>query len=330
MPAGLKLIDIKAGEIYQFISCLQFRLQLMDSSCLARLPAKIRTREINDADVPDVVNLLTRGYGTERTHDFWEHMLACLSRRAVPAGFPRYGYVIESDGKLVGVLIEIYSTIWEGGAAKIRCNGSSLYVDPAFRFYAQPLITKALKRKNVTVLNITSAPHTHRMIEALGFSRYTDGAFIAVPLLSRSPKDISVRIIDARNKPDVPFDSHERELLLDHADYGCTSLWCIARKQAHPFVFRSRPFMFRSRTIKILPVAQLVYCRNVDDFMQFARPIGWYLAKRVFPLVMLDANGPIRGLVGKYYADKAPRYYCGPDRPRIGDLAYTETSMFGI
>jgi hypothetical protein len=46
--------------------------------------------------------------------------------------------------------------------------------------------------------------------------------------------------------------------------------------------------------------------------------------------VILDANGPVPGLVGRYYPERMPRYYFGPDRPKIGDLAYTETSMFGV
>jgi hypothetical protein len=287
------------------------------------MPAKVIIRQIDHADIPEVVNLLKRGFGTERTREFWERFLACLSRRLVPAGFPRYGYVVESDGKLVGVLLEIYSTIWEDGAGKIRCNGSSLYVDPPFRVYAPLLIARAIKHRSVTVLNITSAPHTRKMIESLGFIRYADGVFVAAPVLSQPLDDIPVRVIGARNKPDVPFDRRERDLLLEHADYGCTSLWCVTHERAYPFIFRSR-------RVKILPCAQLVYCHNMDTFVQFARPIGWYLARRLRPFVMLDANGPILGLVGKYYFGITPRYYCGPDPPRTGDLAYTETSMMGI
>jgi hypothetical protein len=287
------------------------------------MPAKIRIRQIVDADVPEVVNLLARGFGRERTRAFWKHVLDCLGRRSVPPGYPRYGCVLASDGKLVGVLIEITSIIRERSAAKIRCNGSSFYVDPAFRFYAQLLVSRALKYKNITVLDITSAPHTRTMIETLGFIRYSDGVLVAVPLLSPPPKDIPVGVIDAHDLPDVPFDPHERDLLLEHAEYGCTSLWCIAHQQAYPFVFRLRMF-------KLLRCAQLVYCRDIDSFVQFARPIGLHLARKLRLFVMLDSNGPIPGLVGRYYFGETPRYFYGPDRPRMGDLAYTETSMFGI
>jgi hypothetical protein len=286
-------------------------------------PPKIKTRQIGDSDVPEVVDLVTRGYAAMRPRKFWEHIFACLKRRSVPEGFPRYGYVIESDGNLVGVMILIFATIWENGKAKIRCNGCGIYVDPAFRFYALLLTSRALKDKNATVLNLTAAPHTHTMIETSGFTRYSNGLFVAVPVLSRSPANIPVQVLDARSKPDVPFDPHQHDLLLEHADYGCMSLWCIAQGRAYPFVFRPR-------TVRLLPCAQLVYCSNVDDLVRFARPIGLYLARRRRPLVILDANGPVSGLVGKYYPEKMPRYFFGPDRPRLGDLAYTETSMFGV
>jgi hypothetical protein len=290
---------------------------------LSRTPANIRTRQISDSDVPEAVRLLTRGYGPARPREFWEHIFACLSRRAVPEGYPRYGYVIESDGKFVGIMILIFSTIWKGGTAKVRCNGSGIYVDPEFRFYAPLLTSRAQKDKNVTVLNLTPAAHTLSMIETTGFTKYSNGIFVAVPVLSRPRANTPVRAVDAHDDPGVPFDPHEHDLLLEHADYGCTSLWCIAQGRAYPFVFRPR-------TVRFLPCAQLVYGRSLDDFVRFARPIGLHLARRLRPLVILDANGPIPGLVGKYYPERMPRYFAGPDRPQIGDLAYTEISMFGV
>ena len=48
------------------------------------------------------------------------------------------------------------------------------------------------------------------------------------------------------------------------------------------------------------------------------------------PLLIIDANGPMPGLVGKYFDQKMPRYFRGPQRPRLGDLAYTEIAMLGV
>jgi hypothetical protein len=113
-------------------------------------------------------------------------------------------------------------------------------------------------------------------------------------------------------------------LLLDHADFGCISLWCITAERAYPFVFRPR-------LVKgCIRCAQLIYCRDIDDLVRFARPIGLYLTLRGQPFVITDSNGPIRGLVGKFFPERMPRYFRGPDLPRLGDLAYTETALFGL
>ena len=57
---------------------------------------------------------------------------------------------------------------------------------------------------------------------------------------------------------------------------------------------------------------------------------GRFLLLRGRPFVLIDANAPIRGLLGKYFQGRMPKYFKGPDRPRLGDLAYTETAMFGM
>jgi hypothetical protein len=295
---------------------------MMQCMYRADTPVSVRPRQIDEVDISNVADLLTRGYEYKVPREFWKNMLNGLGRRAVPAGFPRYGYILESDGKFVGVIIWIFSTIWKDGTASIRCNGSSLYVDPVFRVYAPLLTSQPLKNKNVTILNITAAPHTHKMVEASGFTKYSNGVFVSIPILSRTHKSVPVRIISALEEPDSPFDPHDRELLLEHADFGCTSLWCVTAERAYPFVFRSR-------IAKHLPCAQLIYSRSVEDFVRFARPIGMHLARKLELLVILDANGPVPSLFGKYLK-KWPRYFRGPNRPQIGDLAYTETALFGI
>jgi hypothetical protein len=291
---------------------------------------RIKIRLITDNDIPAAIDLLTRGYGPAgapgaRPRSFWEQIFHCLSHRQLPPGeLPRYGYVIDADGELVGILLLIFSTVWENGKPTIRCGGSGLYVDPSFRSYAPLLIRTASKFKEVTVLNLTPARHTFRMIEALNYIRYCNGIFVSIPLFSRTANDAPVRVVDVQTKFDIPSDPHDRDLLLEHAECGCTSLWCITSQDAYPFVFRTLRF-------KKVPCAQLVYCRNAADFVRFARPIGLFLARDIRRfLVLLDANGPVPGLVGKYFAGKANRYFCGSDRPRLGDLAYTEISLFGI
>ena len=113
-------------------------------------------------------------------------------------------------------------------------------------------------------------------------------------------------------------------MLLKHAALGCVSLWCITAERAYPLVFRRR--FVRG----IVPCAQLIYCSDVADFVRFAGPIGRLLARRGLPFVIIDANAPIPGLIGWYSRGNMPKYFKGPQRPRLGDLAYTECAILGI
>jgi hypothetical protein len=74
----------------------------------------------------------------------------------------------------------------------------------------------------------------------------------------------------------------------------------------------------------------LIYCRDIADFVRFAAPLGRFLALRGEFLLMLDANGPIPGLVGRFFRDKMPKYFKGQQQPRLGDLAYTEIAVLGV
>jgi hypothetical protein len=283
--------------------------------------SKIRVREITHADVSGVIDLLTRGF-PERGRRFWVEVLARLTQHRSPAGLPKFGYLLESAGAPVGTILLIYAKVPSSIDAAIRCCVSSWYVEPSYRGYACFLAAKALSHKGVTYLNITPAPHTRPIATVMGYSQYSAGCFVALPILNRSRCKARVEAFDPQRHQHVG--SFEHELLLCHSDYGCISLWVETKDGGEPFVFRPRSLK------GILPIAQMVYCRDVEHFVRFAGPIGRYLAARGRPLVMLDANGPIAGLAGKYFDGRTPRYFRGPRRPRLGDLAYTETAMFGV
>ncbi len=283
---------------------------------------RMRARQITDRDVDGVVDLLTRGFEV-RSHDYWQRALQQLGRHQAPEGMPKYGYLLESGSEIVGVILLIFSLVPGAGAPRIRCNVSSWYVDPQYRSHASMLISQAIKYKNVTYLNVSPATHTRPIVEAQGFSRYSTGQFVAIPALSRATGEGTATVTDVDQLPQAPFEQSELDLLRAHKEHGCLSAWCVTAERAHPFVFMPR-------IAKGFPCAQLVYCRSIADFVSLARPLGRYLAARGRPLVIVDANGPIPGLIGKYFDGKAPKYFKGPDRPVFGDLAYTEAVLFGL
>jgi hypothetical protein len=282
----------------------------------------IRCRQIEEGDAPAVAELLTRGF-PNRNRQFWYNALDQLARREPPPDLPKYGYLLETDGALVGAILLICSIVRMGGSFVPRCNLSSWYVEPTFRAYAPLLVSQALRHKDATYLNVSAAPHTWPIIEAQGFSRYSEGLFVCLPALSAGP-DGKVEVIEAHQQPPLGTDAFEHEVVVQHAEHGCISVWCVTADAAYPFVFRPR-------LVKgFVPCAQLIYCRDMADFARFAGPLGRYLALRGRPVVIVDANGPIPGLVGVFRRGSKPKYFRGPQRPRLGDLAYTEYAILGV
>src|SRR6516162_9820014 len=251
---------------------------------------RIRCRQIASADIDGVVNLLTSGFRI-RSRDFWVRAFQRLSEHATVPGFPKYGYLLEAQGTPVGVVLLIFSSIVVNGELKIRCSMSSWYVEPAFRAYGAILGSQALKHEHVTYFNITTGPHTLPILEAQGFERYCDGRFVAVPALSMRSKCSCLEVVTPDICADEDLPSSEIELLLAHARYGCISVACSSADGRHPFVFLS----LRKAGAHY---AYLAYCRDVEEFVRFAGPLGRFLARRGLPLVVLDANGPINALIG--------------------------------
>lgn len=279
----------------------------------------IRRREITPVDLVEIADLLTKGFVPHRPKH-WVRALKHLSGHRAPTGLPRYGYLLEYKGVAVGVCLHIFSVIPEEGEMRIRCNLSSWYVDPPFRAYAGMLVWEN-QRQQVTYSNVTPARHTLSVLEAQGFVRYCRGWFAALPLLSAERCEAEVEAISPEICSNGDLTPFERELLVRHANYGCISIICKAGNRTYPFVFMPR------RRFGLVPFAYLIYCREMSDFVRLARPLGWFLAKAGLPLVLLEADGPICGLVGKFFNDR-PKYYKGPHRPRLGNLAYSELAMF--
>lgn len=281
---------------------------------------RIRCRMIAESDAPALAGLLTRGF-PDRTHDYWRRALATLARRDAPEGYPRFGYMLEHDGAPVGVLLMIFTRF---GDKQIRCNISSWYVDEPYRGYASLLIAAAVRHKDVTYVNISPATHTWQVIEAQGFRRYCDGQMLAIPALSSWTANARARAFDKKRDYGDALTPQERDLLIAHVERGCLAYIVHEKREAHPFVFLPR------RLIKgLFPTLQLVYCRDIVDFQRFAGPLGRELLSQGHPTVLVDASESLPGLFGMFFKDRGPKYFKGPERPRLGDLSFSEGVLFG-
>ena len=288
--------------------------------------ARPQIREIQDSDLDAIADLLTRGF-VHRSRDYWMRGLRRQGARSLAQDAPRYGYLLENDGKAVGCLLVIYSTKVIDGEATLCCNNSSWYVDPEFRNYAALFASMTQKRKDVTYFNITPAVPTWRILEAQGFKIYCRGLYFSIPALSSGERGMRVEAVTPETTAIAGLPDDELAMLKRHAGYGCVSLVCRMANKAVPFVF----FPLRKRRgIIPLPALQLGYCRTVADYAACAGVLGRYLLWRGSPIIILDANGPMTGLIGVYSEARGRKYFKGPHQPRLGDLADTELAIYGM
>jgi hypothetical protein len=291
-------------------------------SVLGTMPEGLVCRPIERADWQAVIECLQRGF-PDRSHQYWENALNRIEDRPVVGDFPRYGFILDHAGDIVGVMLTLYFRHAGAEGESIRCNLSSWTVDPDFRAYAGKLIMAALRHRDVTFLSVTPAPVTRRVVEALRFQRFADGQHAFLPILSHV--HARTRVVSVR--PETPelnqLPSHERRILLDHAALGCDAMICITDGSVNPFVFKTR------RVLRgLVPASQVIYCRSHADLSQCAGALGRYLLRKGMIFCLVDARAPVPGLIGRYFAEIGPKYFKGPSLPAPGDLAFTEFALF--
>ena len=275
-----------------------------------------RARQIKDTDLDFLVQFFVRGLGHNEA--YFTRVLRELKNRDAPDGYPKYGYVLECDGVIVGAVLQIFAQMPPGSVPAVRCHVTSWHVEPQFRPLAALFFRKALTFPNVTYINVSAPSRTRPIIFMQGFETYSHGQFYSLPLISGLfPRGGGAQILPGDRVPDAAVEPGDCELLSYHAKLGCIALWCVTEERAYPFVFHTR--LFRG----FFPGAQLIYCRDVGDVARFSGPLALYLTARGIVVLRIDANGPIPGLAGVFRLGTEPRHCRGP-APRLGDLAYTQ------
>lgn len=284
---------------------------------------RIRCRLITDADLGAVVRLLCEGFSSRPVRS-WEDGLNQLRLRDVPDGMPRYGYCLDAGGKLVGVILLIASMRLIDGAPAPFANVASWYVNPDYRAYAQLLVSIALRNKHTTYTNISAAPHTWPIVENQGYTRYCSGLFFAAAALNSPDKSVTVEVFGSRTDHVL---LPEHTLLRRHHDMGCTVLVCREQDQRCGYVFRR----YRIRSGRIaLPAMLVIHAPDRAGLVRHAGNIGRHFIQWAAPILVMDADGPVEGLRGIYTSARGRKYFKGPHRPRLCDLADSEFAIFGV
>ncbi len=265
---------------------------------------RIRCRPIQESDLGGLAELLARGFPIS-CRRYWTDGFARWKYLPEIEGLPRYGCLLDGGAGPVGVLLLLSSRRGE----HIVSNVSSWYVEPEWRAHSTLLVSAATKLKHVTYVNASPAPHTERTLEALGFAPYNFGRSAVFALPGRGTVDET-----------IPDELPEAQLLRDHRALGMVSLVVEKDGILSPFVLKPRRLEKPP-----VPVMDVIYCRSPEDFARCMPALGRHFLPRALGFLI---DGDMPGL-SHYVEGKERRYYKGPRRPTLGDLAYSEKVIFG-
>lgn len=276
---------------------------------------------MSEADIEAAATLLSVGF-PQRSRWEWLAGLQRQRTRPVPESFPRFGLLLESKDRLVGILLTLFSEVEDAGRRSVRCHFSSWYVDPAFKAYSTFLIGPLLRDRSVTFVNLSPAPHTRDIIEAQGFQRFSTGWALTLPWIHLGREPVRVRGFGSGTAT-AAFTVRERLLLEQHHSFGCLCLLVEAKDGWHPFVFTPRRWLGR-----LVATSYLVYCRDLADYARFAGPLGRTLLRHGIPTVVIDSDDALRRVAGRAISRTQDKYFRGPNKPRAGDNSFSELAIF--
>lgn len=274
----------------------------------------MQIREISTADLPAVTAILHEGFPRRKLVE-WRAAIANLMRRPEVPGFPRFGFAIDADGSIQGVILLLTADFADG----IRSNLSSWYVRANYRKFATFLFQRVLKTKATVFLNLSPSDRALPIATAFGFRPYTAGAIF---LDARAALGGTAGWVAATRSDGLGFLPEPlRDRAESHIAYGCSAL--RLRNSSGESVA-----LYRIKRLKgVIPCAQFVF-GDPERLVALSGPLMRALLKQGVPAAMIDSDGSENAGAGRFMKGRWIRYVRGT-APPVGDLLETELAVFG-
>lgn len=282
---------------------------------VAQPKMNVQIREITSADLPEVVAVLREGF-PRRTLAYWQTGIANLERRAEVPDYPRFGYVIDANNAVQGVILLLTADLGNGP----RSTLSSWYVRPAHRAFATFLFQRTLKTKGGIFLDLSPSNHALPIAKAFGFKPYTTGVIL---LDARAAwRTATGRVTPIRASMIDSLPSPIRAVTKSHFGYGCAG---FELQDATG----SGIALYRIKMLKgAIPCAQFLF-GDPARLIALAGPLMRALIRLRIPTALIDSDGTETVVAGKLMAGRSIRYVRGSITPSTGDLLETEFAIFG-
>ncbi|HBT68381.1 MAG TPA: hypothetical protein DEB63_09230 [Agrobacterium sp.] len=228
--------------------------------------------------------------------------------------FGEIGQLLMKGDDAVGVLLTIKSRLPDED--RMVVNLSSWYVEPSSRWFAPRMLQMASSSQEETFTDLTPSPEACKLNERLGFSTVTDYTLF-YPLLPKALGPARARLRPLADVPPGALPAAMRDMLEDHARFGCMVAVMEADGRHHPLVF------LKTMT-KRLPTARLIYCEDRQLAQRHISAIARHLLRKGRLAMTMAASDEERDAGGFAVLKSAPMQVKGVWNPRFINETYSE------
>lgn len=174
----------------------------------------VRTAPISTDDLPRVGEFLSTHLDNTLTSDQWARSL----RPTWSTSHPDHGFLLESDGQVVGVYAAFYSETETAGRPRAVCNLAAWCVLEEFRQHSLRLVRAMLGQRDRDLTDLSPSGTVVPLNERLGFAHLdTSGALVVnLPLPARR----RVRLVSEHTEIEAVLTGADLAAYRDHADSG--------------------------------------------------------------------------------------------------------------
>jgi hypothetical protein len=280
-------------------------------------------RPISFEALDTTLPILSRGFPA-LGRDAWSVGLDRLRRYGASTPQARAAYLLEADGREVGVMLAIPSKRVDGGAAAHPVvNLSSWYIDPEHRWQAPRMLRSILGCNATLYTDLTPSPPVRAMIGRLGFRAWTEGTLLFALALFALRSTGDSHVVPLRDLPLDAFPAPTRRMLDEHAGFDCLCGGLWDGNALHPLIFSRK--IYRG-----IPAARLIFADARGIVLAHIAAISRFLIREKLLLLAVNADRCERIPYSFFTPRTAPTFYKGPSAPAQCDFAYSEFAFLQV
>jgi hypothetical protein len=229
----------------------------------------VEVNPITDADVRAVAEFLHREMGSEISVADWHR--AMTPRWDVEQ--PNHGYLLRTNGHVVGAYLALYSERVIDGRPHRICNLGAWCVADEHRTTGLRMLRSLLRQREYTFTDLTPNGNVVALNTRLGFAPL-DTTTVLVPNLPWPMRSSGVRVVDTPTDIDEMLSERDQTIYRDHAATAVKHV-VVAKGDRNCYV------MFRRERRKRLPLfAFILYVGERDLFRDCESHFYRYLLLR--------------------------------------------------